>query len=162
MAKEVITTAILIMASVIAAVAFVNAVLPSVYELSHSYNSVARNMEDQLKTDIEIIFVYPDDEGEGDNVSLWIKNVGSSEIPFTQLKYCDIFLSSSNQFINPDFESELDPSWEYVPMTANDDMWSRGETIKVTIKSGIPLQTGKYQISFYLYNGVSVSDTFSK
>ena len=32
MSKEVITSAILVMVSVIAAVAFVNAILPSVYE----------------------------------------------------------------------------------------------------------------------------------
>ena len=74
MAKEVIVTAILIISSVIAVVAFVNAIIPSVYDLSNSYNSLANNMGDQLKTDIEIVFIHPD----GNNVSVWIKNVGST------------------------------------------------------------------------------------
>lgn len=71
MSKEVISSAILVIVSVIAAVAFVNAVLPSVYGLSESYSSVARSMEDQFKTDIDIIFIYPD----GDNVYVWIKKM---------------------------------------------------------------------------------------
>ncbi|MDD3041711.1 MAG: hypothetical protein PHV51_02305 [Methanosarcinaceae archaeon] len=161
MAKEVIVSAILMIASVIAAVTFVNAIIPSVYELSQSYNSVARNMEDQFKTDIEIIFVYPHDETGNDTVSLWIKNVGSSEIPFENLIYSNIFLSSSSQYCNPDFESASPPSWNYTSVDKTDNIWGRGETIELTITPGFEL-SGKYQISFYLYNGISVSDTFSK
>lgn len=78
MSKEVITSAILVIVSVIAAVAFVNAILPSVYGLSESYSSVAQSMEDQFKTDIDIIFIYP----EGNNVYVWIKILGPQTYPF--------------------------------------------------------------------------------
>ncbi|KKG10371.1 hypothetical protein [Methanosarcina sp. 2.H.A.1B.4] len=157
MAKEVITSAILVMVSVIAAVTFVNAILPSVYGLSESYNSVAHNMEDQFKTDLDIIFIYPEDN----NVSVWIKNVGSSNIPLSKLQYCDVFILSSSNYWNPGFESNSTPSWEYTFENGGGDTWDRGETIKAAISLD-SLPSDIYQITFFLYNGVSTSDTFSK
>jgi archaeal flagellar protein FlaG len=160
MAKEVIATAILLIASVIAVVAFVNAVIPSVYDLSHSYGSIASNMGDQFKTDIDIIFVYPD----GNNVTVWIKNVGSSDIPFSKLNYSDVFvLSSSTGPLNPVFKGNSTPSWNYnlVNGDAGGDTWNRGETIKADINFA-SLPSNSYQITFFLYNGVSASDKFSK
>jgi flagellar protein FlaG len=157
MAKEVITTAILLMASVIAVVAFVNAVIPSVYDLSSSYGSIARNMGDQLKTDIDIIFIYP----EGNTVSVWIKNVGSSDIPLSQLNYSDFFVLSPSSYWNPGFESGSNPSWDYTLMNRGGDTWNRGETIKAELTFDT-LPSNAYQVTFFLYNGVSASDKFSK
>lgn len=157
MSKEVIASAILMIVSVIAAVAFVNAILPSVYGLSDSYNSIASNMEDQFKTDIDIIFIYPD----GNNVSIWIKNVGSSNIPLSQLQFSDIFMMSSSSYWNPVFESASAPSWKYTLENGGGDTWNRGETIKATITLD-SLPSDIYKITFFLYNGVSTSDTFSK
>lgn len=158
MAKEVIVTAILIISSVIAVVAFVNAIIPSVYDLSHSYNSLANNMGDQLKTDIEIVFIHPD----GNNVSVWIKNVGSTSIPLSQLRYSDIFILSPSGYSNPVFQSTTSyPSWNCTLVNGNDDTWNRGETLNVSVNFDT-LQTGNYQMTFFLYNGVSASDKFSK
>jgi len=156
MSKEVITSAILVIVSVIAAVAFVNAILPSVYGLSESYSSVARSMEDQFKTDIDIIFIYPD----GNSVSVWIKNVGSSNIPLSQLQFCDVFIMSSSGYWNPGFESASNPSWDFTLENGDGDTWDRGETIKASITLD-NLPSDLYQITFFLYNGVSTSDTFS-
>ena len=157
MAKEVIVTAILIISSVIAVVAFVNAIIPSVYDLSNSYNSLANNMGDQLKTAIEIVFIHPD----GNNVSVWIKNVGSTNIPISQLRYSDIFILSPSGYSNPVFESTSNPKWTCDLANGDDDTWNRGETLKVSINFDT-LQTGNYQMTFFLYNGVSASDKFSK
>ncbi|AKB33310.1 hypothetical protein MSSIH_2620 [Methanosarcina siciliae HI350] len=156
MSKEVITSAILVIVSVIAAVAFVNAVLPSVYGLSESYSSVARSMEDQFKTDIDIIFIYPD----GNDVYVWIKNVGSSDIPLSKLQYCDVFIVSSSGYWNPGLEAASAPSWDYTLENGDGDTWNRGETIKVTIALDA-LPSDIYKLTFFLYNGVSTSDTFS-
>jgi flagellar protein FlaG len=156
MSKEVITTAILVMVSVIGAVAFVNAILPSVYSLSGSYSSVAQSMEDQFKSDIDIIFIYPD----GNNIYVWVKNVGSSNIPLSQLEYSDIFIMSSSDYCNPGFESASNPSWDFILANGDGDTWNRGETIKATINLD-SLPPGICKITFFLYNGVSTSDTFS-
>ena len=161
MAKEVIVTAILLIASVIAVVAFVNAVIPSVYDLSNSYSSLADNMGDQFKTAIDIVFIYPNPAGN--NVSVWIKNVGSTNIPLSKLGYCDIFVLSSSYYWNHRFESSTLQSWNYTVVNGNDgDTWNRGETIKATIYfDNVSLPSNTTQITFFLYNGVSASDKFS-
>ena len=129
MAKEVIVTAILLIASVIAVVAFVDAIIPSVYDLSNSYSSLADNMGDQFKTAIDIVFIYPNPAGN--NVSVWVKNVGSTNIPLSKLRYCDIFVLSSSNYWNPRFESSTSPSWNYTLVNGKSgDTWNRGETIK--------------------------------
>ena len=156
MSKEVITSAILVMVSVIGAVAFVNAILPSVYSLSESYSSVAQSMEDQFKSDIDIIFIYPD----GNNIYVWVKNVGSSNIPLEKLEYSDIFIMSSSNYCNPGFESASNPKWDFTLANGGGDTWDRGETIKATITLD-SLPSDLYKITFFLYNGVSTSDTFS-
>ena len=157
MAKEVIVTAILIISSVIAVVAFVNAIIPSVYDLTSSYNSLANNMGDQLKTAIDIIFIHP----EGNDVYIWIKNIGSTNIPLSQLRYSDVFILSPSGYSNPGFESNSTPSWNYTLVNGNGDTWNHGETLKVSIHFDT-LQNNTYQVTYFLYNGVSASDKFSK
>lgn len=156
MSKEVIASAILIIASVVAVVAFVNAILPSVYSLSGSYSSVAQSMEDQFKSDIDIIFIYPD----GNNIYVWVKNVGSSNIPLEKLEYSDIFIMYSSNYCNPGFESASNPKWDFTLVNGGGDTWDRGETIKATITLD-SMPSDLYKITFFLYNGVSTSDTFS-
>lgn len=161
MAKEVIVTAILLIASVVAVVAFVDAVIPSVYDLSYSYSSLADNLGDKFKTAIDIVFIYPDPDEN--IVSVWIKNVGSTNIPLSKLGYCDIFVLSSSNYSNPRYESSTRPSWNYTLVNGNGgDTWNRGETIKASIyfdNESLPSNTT--QITFFLYNGVSASDKFS-
>jgi flagellar protein FlaG len=158
MSKEVIATALLLITSVIAVVAFVNAIIPSVYDLSSSYNSISNNMADQFKTDIDVIFVHT----EGNNVSVWIKNVGSSNIPLSKLQYSDIFIITSSNYWNPGFESNSSPSWSYALVNGEGDTWKKGETIKAEVSFNDTLPSGNYQISFFIYNGISASDKFSK
>lgn len=164
MAKEVIVTAILLIASVIAVVAFVNAVIPSVYDLSYSYSSLADNMGDQFKTDIDIVFIYSNTTEN--SVSVWIKNVGSTDIPLSKLRYSDVFILSSSDYWNPGFDSITSPPWwNYAVVNGNGgDTWNRGETIKASIyfdNVTLPSNTTT-QITFFLYNGVSATDKFSK
>ena len=157
MVQEVIVTAILIIASVIAAVAFVDAVIPSVYDLSNSYNSLADNIGDQYKTAIAIVSVYP----EGNNVTVWIKNVGTTDIPLSQVNYCDFFVYSSSNYWNPVFESNSTPSWNYSLVNGNGSTWDPGQTIQASINlDTLPIDT-TYQMKCSLYNGVSALDMFS-
>ena len=164
MAKEVIVTAILLIASIVAVVVFVDAIIPSVYDLSSSYSSLADNMGDQFKTAIDIVFIHPDTtETAGNSVSVWIKNVGSTNIPLSKLRYSDMFLLSSSGCLNPGFESNTTPLWDYTVVNGKGgDTWNQGETIKATINFGsTALPSNTTQVTFFLYNGVSASDKFS-
>ena len=160
-----IVTAILLIASVVSVVAFVDAVIPSVYDLSNSYSSLADNLGEQFKTAIDIVFIYPKPaENNTSVVSVWIKNVGSTNIPLSKLRYSDVFVLSSSNYWNPGFESSTRPSWNYTLVNGNGgDTWNRGETIKVSIyfdTGSLPRNTTT-QMTFFLYNGVSASDKFS-
>jgi flagellar protein FlaG len=163
MAKEVIVTAILLIASIIAVVVFVNAIIPSVYDLSYSYSSLADNMGDQFKTAIDIVFIYPN--LTDNSVSVYVKNVGSTNIPLSKLQYCDIFVLCSSNYWNPHFENNTAPSWNYTIENGNvgvGDTWNPGETIKVYIKfDTIDKPKNTTQLTFFLYNGVSATDKFS-
>jgi len=157
MSKEVITTSMLIIASVVAVVALINAVLPSVNGMSRSYTSVAHDMENEVKTDVDIIFITTQDN----NVSMWVKNVGSSHIPLYYIKFSDIFITSSSNYWHPDYGSAPNPSWNYTMENGNGDTWNTGETIKATIELD-SLPSATYELKFVLYNGVSESDIFSR
>lgn len=157
MSNEVITTSILVIASVVAVVALVNAVVPSMNELSRSYTSLADEMNTEVKTDFDIIFV----DTEGNNVSVWIKNVGSSRIPISYFGMSDIFITSTSNYWHPDFESASNPTWNYTLENGDGNTWDSGETIKTIIElDSLPSDT--YRLNFVLYNGVSGSDIFSK
>lgn len=158
MVDQVVVTAILIIASVIAVVAFVDAVIPSVYDLSNSFNSFANNIGDQYQTAIAVVFVYP----QGNNVTIWMKNVGSTDIPFSKVNCSDFFVYSSSNSWHPVFESNLTPSWNYVLVNGNGgDMWVPKETIQVSIHLDSLSSNTTYQVKCSLYNGVSSLDVFS-
>ncbi len=152
-----ITTSMLIIASVVAVVALVNAVLPSVDGMSRSYTSVAQDMENEVKTDVDIIFITT----QGDNVSMWVKNVGSNHIPLSYIEFSDIFITSSSNYWHPDYGSASNPGWNYTMENGKGDTWNNGETIKATIELD-SLPTDTYELKFVLYNGVSESDIFSR
>ncbi|UGV39925.1 hypothetical protein J7W08_07290 [Methanococcoides orientis] len=157
MSSEVITTSILLIASVVAVVALISAVVPSVNELSRSYTSVADEMGTEVRTDVDIIFI----SAQGNNVSVWIKNVGSSRIPLSYFGMSDIFITSSSNYWHPDFESTSNPAWNYTLENGDGNTWDSGETIKTIIElDNLPSDT--YNLNFVLYNGVSGSDIFSK
>jgi Archaebacterial flagellin. len=157
MVQEVVVTAILIIASVIAVVAFVNTVIPSVYDLSNSYNYLANNMGDQFKTAIDIVFINP----EGNNVTVWIKNIGSTNIPLSELNHCDFFVLSSSKYWNPLLGSNSTPSWNYILVNGNGSTWNPGQTIQASMNFDTLPSNSTYQVKFSLYNGVSASDIFS-
>ncbi|MBP2029982.1 flagellar protein FlaG [Methanohalophilus levihalophilus] len=157
MSNEVITSALLVIASVIAVVAFVNAILPSVQGMAYSYNSLADDMEVEVTTDMDIIFI----SSQGDNISVWIKNVGSSRIPLSHLSMSDFFITSSSVYWHPNFQDNSTPTWDYTLENGGGNTWDSGETIMANIElSSLPSDT--YNINFVLYNGVSDSDIFSK
>jgi len=158
MVDQVIVTAIIIIASVIAVVTFVDAVIPSVFDLSNSCNSLANNIGDRFQTTIAIVYVYP----QGNNVTVWLKNVGSADIPLTEINYSDFFVYTSSNSLYPVFGSYSTPSWNYKFVNGDGgDMWKPGQTIQASINLDSLSSNTTYQVKCSLYNGVSSSYVFS-
>ena len=78
MAQNVITTAILIIAAVIAVVALINGVFPTIYQMSGSMTTVSDASNDRMKTEIRIICESANATDYTMNV--YLKNAGDQKI----------------------------------------------------------------------------------
>jgi flagellar protein FlaG len=157
MAREVITTSLLVIASVVAVAALINAVFPSIHKMTNSFNSLANSMEEKIETDMDIIFITTN----GNFVYFWVKNTGSSKVSLSYFNNSDVFIYSSSNYWRAVFEGTSNPRWNYTVENGDGDgYWDSGETIKVTVEFD-SLPSGEYKVTLVLYNGLSVSDIFS-
>ncbi|AGK60854.1 hypothetical protein Asulf_00846 [Archaeoglobus sulfaticallidus PM70-1] len=159
MAREVITTSLLVIASIIATIALINAVFPSLAQMASSFTSLANNLNERVETNVDIIFVIA--SSSTDTVNIWIKNIGSNKIPNTLIEKSDLFIYSSSMYLHVPYNDSSPPTWTYSFENGDgDDYWENGETINITVQlSSLP--AGEYTANFILYNGVSTKDTFS-
>ncbi len=161
MAREVISTSILMIATVVAVTAAIMVILPTVKDLAHSYSSVSGNLNDRVETDMDIIFVKVTNTSTTVNVYFWVKNTGSKRLDMDALKLSDIFITSSSTYLH------FTPSDNDVSLTIEngdgDNYWEKGETLRVAIQNidATQMPEDEYLLTFVLYNGVKASDYFS-
>ncbi len=157
MAREVISTSILLIATVVAVSAAIMVILPAIKDLSHAYTSVAENLNERVETDIEIIFVKAVDNGTAVDVHFWVKNTGRT-IHLDLVANSDIFITSQSSFLHLTLR---DDSVSYALENGDgDDYWEKGETLRVSARN-LQLNSGEYELTFVLYNGVKACDWFS-
>ncbi|RLI79922.1 hypothetical protein DRP05_02400 [Archaeoglobales archaeon] len=160
MAREVITTALLAIASIIAVAALIKAAIPSIHSMAGTFNSLAENMEERIETNVDIIFISVN-SGK-DTVYIWVKNIGNNKIPVGYVNKSDLFIYSSSNYWHVLFNSASHPTWDYEFENGDgDNYWETGETIKITVQFGSALSSDEYTADFILYNGISTSDIFS-
>ena len=89
---KVITSALLIIASVVAAMALINAVIPAMGESSGALLQANSAAADRIRTDIEIVHVASDtSSGSEDQIIVWVKSVGPNKI--APIEDTDVFLT---------------------------------------------------------------------
>lgn len=160
MAREVISTSILTIATVVAVTAAIMVILPAVRDLAHSYTSVSGNLNEKVETDMEIIFVKVVNSTTL-NVYFWVKNTGSTKLDLDLLRMSDIFFTSSTSYIH---FTGLSPSVSFsIENGDRDEYWERGETLEVAVINIDPtsMPQDEYMLTFVLYNGVKANDYFS-
>jgi len=157
MAREVITASLLIIASVVAVAAMVNAVFPSIHKMTNSFDSLSSNMKEKIETNIDIIFINTNNS----LLYLWVKNTGISKIPLDYFNKTDIFVYSSTNYWHAVFKGSTNPKWDYsIENGDGDNYWDQGETIEITVEFDT-LPADEYKVNLILYNGLSVTDKFS-
>ncbi len=154
MSKEVIVTALLVIATVVAVSIFIASMLPAIYDLSDTYASITNKLSNRIGTDIRVIFI----KVNSSNVTFWAKNIGYNRISASMLNLSDVFIVSSNQSYHMTF-SDSRISYN-IENGDGDDYWEYGETLKVSIN--VSLDSGEYILTFVLYNGVKTSEIFSR
>jgi len=152
MSKEVIATSILVIATVIAVSSISMAILPTIRDLGNSYISVSENLNERVKTNVDIIFVNANDT----TLTVWLKNTGDTVISKDLIAMSDIFIVSKNS----SYHFSLSSATYDITNGDGDEYWEKGETLMVQIDVSLP--SDEYLLTFVLYNGVKVNEVFSR
>ncbi len=157
---KAITTGLLLIASVVAAIALINAVIPAVSNSSGALSAANASAADRIRTDIEIVQVASDPGVVAeDQILVWVKNIGSHKIPLIEAS--DIFLTTPTSVKRLAHGSGSGPEyWDYVVENGTD--WTQAVTVKMTLHlADDSVTSGSYSVSVAVYNAVSAAKDFS-
>ena len=154
---KVITTALLIMASVVAALALINAVLPALGKSTSALATANSEAASRIKTDIEIIYSTGDTSG---TVTAWAKNVGTQAIK--SIKDSDVIIikpSAAGGVKRISYVAgRSSECWDFTIEDSKTD-WTSAVTVKFTLTTTVT--SGSYTISIAAPNGVTAIKDFS-
>lgn len=155
MGSETFTTAMFLIASIIAAAVLINAAFPVIYTMSGTFSSSAKEADDRIRTDVKIINTYANTGGEA---RIWIKNIGNSRISLAEISGADIFIGAPG-----DFERVARGSWSVEILEDTNNYWEYGETLYLHVQSSkIPGSIGQSVFfQFTLPSGVIRSAEFT-
>ncbi|PKB79127.1 MAG: hypothetical protein BZY88_14965 [SAR202 cluster bacterium Io17-Chloro-G9] len=153
--EKSITTALLLIASVIAALALTNAVIPAMGKSASALATANSQTADRIKTDIEIIHATGDDPG--DVITVWVKNVGSKVIKPVDSSH--IILTTPTTVLSLPYVSGCSSGcWDY-SLEGGASEWTQSVTVKFTLKTSVT--TGLYTVILSSPNAASASKDFS-
>ena len=162
-----ISTALLMITTIIAASVFSAAALAQLYEFQNAMKDVSSRNEEVFSSSITII-------GEGqtsspnNHITIWVKNTGRTSFP---LQGSPSNATSWDLFIT--FPNGTYQRFSYLSVWSNDcwtaqilndkgttGVWEQGETLEISVyTSTIP--SGSYEVRLALSNGVTCEDRFS-
>lgn len=148
-----ITTALLIVISMIMAMMLFNVAFPAIIEGGDAIANMAHRTEDRMRSQITIIHAtgeldsngfWQDTNGNGDfDVFIWVKNVGSSRI--VAVERLDIFFGPEGNFTRIPHQSVAGGSYPYwTGQVENAAEWTPTATLQIDIHYNITLSSGRY------------------
>jgi archaeal flagellar protein FlaG len=151
---KVMVTLLLIIGGVVCCMVVVNAIFPAIMESTGAIAEATGKIDDRIRSKIEIIEV----SDSGNDVYVWVKNVGSSRLG--GIDKSDVFFGLEGNFsrIPYDALAAVKPCWNYT--IENGTAWSPSATIKVTIYLN-SAPTGSYYLKFVLPNGIADQEIYS-
>ena len=153
--EKSITTAMFLIASIIAALALVNSVLPAMGKSAGALVTANKSASERIKTNIAIVHATGD---AADNmVTVWVKNIGTQSIK--PINASDVFLTTPTNVLRlPYVASCASECWDYSIEGGGTD-WIQAVTVKFTIKTSV--DTGHYNVSVAVVNAVKAEKDFS-
>jgi flagellar protein FlaG len=166
MSSEAFTTAMFLIAAIIAAGVLINAVFPVIYTLAGTISSSSHTVDERLSNDVKIVTTYAN--GGTKNAEIWLKNVGTARISPSDIEKADVFLGAPGNFIRlglvvPPGTPETN-QWTYAILedTQKNNYWDPGETLYIQAHSKrIPGEGEVVYVQFVLSTGLSRSTTFT-
>lgn len=166
--EKTITTAFMVIISIIVSVMVYNAVYPAAVQGSDALRNMRGRMDERIRSQVAIVHVAAelDEDGawhdtNGDarfNVFVWSKNVGSSRI--SAITQTDLFFGPDGNFMRiPHKDAAVGsfPHWEWT--VEGEDAWNPSTTLRITIHYAAPLPRGRYFVKIVLPTGIS-DETF--
>ncbi len=157
---KAITSGLLIIASVIASIALINAVIPAMSKSSGALVTANSEAADRIRTDIEVIHVASDtSSGSEDQVIVWVKNIGLNTIK--PIESGDVFLTTPSTVKRLSHGSSSGSEyWDYT--IENGTAWTQTVTVKMTLHlADGSVTAGGYNVIVNVYNSVNASKDFS-
>ena len=152
--EKAITSALLIIASIIAAMALINAVLPAANKSSGALLMANAVAADRIKTDIEIVHASGNDTSN--KITLWVKNIGTKNI--VPISASDVILTTPSDILRLPYVSGCSSEcWDYSVEDSGSD-WKQSVTVKFTLSTSV--STGVYSITVSVVNAVSAVRDF--
>ncbi len=152
--EKAIATALMIIASVVAVLAIINAVMPAVGRGNSALASSNIQAADRIRTSLEIVYVSGDSAGL--TVVAWIKNTGSTVVK--PVSSSDVIIQTPSTIQRLPYGSGSG-KWVYVLEDSATD-WGPTNTAKITLTL-TSMPAGVYTLSFIAPNGIKVSEIFS-
>lgn len=157
--EKAISSALLIIASVVATIALINAVIPALGKSSGALITANAAAADRIKTDIEIIHATGDISAK--TVTVWVKNIGYTTIG--DITSSDVFLDTPGSLTRLSYVSGCDSGsadcWDYA-LEGGATTWERTKTVKFTLTLS-SLSSGVHSVRISVSNGESADKDFS-
>ena len=152
--EKAITTALLIIASLVAALALINAVLPATGKSSSALATANSEAAKRIKTDIDVIYATGNTSG---TITIWVKNVGTQII--RPVKDSDIIISKPSGVSRLSYVSDCSSEcWDFTLEDSAAD-WTTAVTVKFTVTTSV--DPGSYSVSVAAPNGITAVKDFS-
>ena len=163
-----ITSAILMITSIIMASIFTAAALQQLYAFQNAFKDVSIRNEEMFSSSITIIGEARNASSPNNPIVIWVKNTGRTSF---QLRNGTADGTLWDLFIT--FPSGTYERFNYSSTCSNDcwkaqilndkgtiGLWEQGETLQITVyATSVP--AGSYQVRLALPNGVTCEDKFS-
>jgi flagellar protein FlaG len=169
MSAETFTSAMFLITAVLAAGVLINAVFPVVYNMAGTFSSASHESDERLRTDFRIVTTIGVSGSPG-SATVWMKNIGSSRIPFPDIENSDVFCGEAGNFEHLSYtggapgNGQWSADFTYPEYDQNNNgYWDQGETIKIVgVTDTIPASSGELiYFQFVLPNGIWRSSEFT-
>jgi len=141
MSSETFVSAMLLITGVVAAAILIVAVLPVIWGMVGTFSSASAATDRSMRTDFKIVLTYAKYSSTGTagaNVTVWMKNIGSSRIGTSELKLADVVVGKSTDFNRATWigtpQSRVNLVWWYTLYDISGgttNVWDPGETLQI-------------------------------
>jgi flagellar protein FlaG len=147
-------TLLLIIGGVVCCMVIINAIFPAITQSTGAIADATTKIDDRIRSKIEIIQM----SDSGNDVYVWVKNVGASRIG--GLNTGDLFFGLEGNFSRIPYgePGATKPYWNY--SIEGGTTWGPTGTIKITIYLNSS-PSGSYYFKFVLPNGVADEDIYN-